>query len=530
MGTEEVGTVPLFNLWTLWWNGDRLHNLYQGYWNAPIFHPLEGAFAFSEPQPLTGLLAAFFEGLTGSPVLAYNAIVVFGLTLNGWTACRLLSAVGLGWLPALAGGAMVEYLPFVQQELGVLQLVSLFGILATLHALVRLSQRPSAGRGALLGVAFSVTALMCGYYALSLSVLLLFGVGWLLAGRLTEQDTWYALGLALLVSLVLLLPIVPQQLRIMDSYGLERSSSTMQRFSATWEHYRYAPWPQLVPAPGVETASRPGARAFWPGTVKVCLALVGLVWGLSHGPRRWTAFCVTVLVVAFFLSLGPGSGGLSLHGVLSALYPGFSQLRSPFRFAVFVQLAVALLAAGALDAVWVSRRWPALGRGSLVLCLVILATFEIRSARQALLPIPSLEVRLPWIEWVESRTPPDAVLAFLPFPKGRSSRDYLETVLWMFWQMRHGRPMVNGYSGFFPRPFRELKAVLEDFPQGGSLEMLAQRGVRYCVILRDAFVPSDLAFVRNRRHRLHAVFADDVAGVDIYEISAGEDLVGPNGR
>lgn len=49
MGTETVATVPLFNLWTLWWNADRLGALYQGYWDAPIFYPLEGVFAFSEP-------------------------------------------------------------------------------------------------------------------------------------------------------------------------------------------------------------------------------------------------------------------------------------------------------------------------------------------------------------------------------------------------------------------------------------------------------------------------------------------------
>jgi hypothetical protein len=93
---------------------------------------------------------------------------------------------------------------------------------------------------------------------------------------------------------------------------------------------------------------------------------------------------------------------------------------------------------------------------------------RVHAATPNLLPLPSLQSQLPWIDWVESRTRPDDVLAFLPFPAGRGSEDDLETTQWMYWQMRHGRPMVVGYSGFFPRSFRELKAALQDFPDAVS--------------------------------------------------------------
>ena len=76
------------------------------------------------------------------------------------------------------------------------------------------------------------------------------------------------------------------------------------------------------------------------------------------GPRRWTAFCTTVLVLGFWLSLGPGDGGPSLHGLLVSVVPGYAQLRSPFRFAVFVELVVALLAAGGLAFFHARTRTP----------------------------------------------------------------------------------------------------------------------------------------------------------------------------
>jgi len=68
-GTEPTATVPLFNLWSLRWNADRLAHLYAGYWQAPIFHPARGTFASSEPEPLSGLAFAPIHWLTGNQVL-----------------------------------------------------------------------------------------------------------------------------------------------------------------------------------------------------------------------------------------------------------------------------------------------------------------------------------------------------------------------------------------------------------------------------------------------------------------------------
>ena len=57
IGSEPVASVPLYNVWTIWWNSDRLAAGLQGYWDAPIFFSTPGAFALAEPQPITMLLA-----------------------------------------------------------------------------------------------------------------------------------------------------------------------------------------------------------------------------------------------------------------------------------------------------------------------------------------------------------------------------------------------------------------------------------------------------------------------------------------
>src|SRR5262249_469233 len=103
-GAERESTVPLFSLWTLWWNADRAGHGFVGYWNAPIFHPQASALALSEPQTLAGLLVAPLWLADAPPALAYNAAVLAFLAANGFFTVRLLEALGAPWWPALVGG------------------------------------------------------------------------------------------------------------------------------------------------------------------------------------------------------------------------------------------------------------------------------------------------------------------------------------------------------------------------------------------------------------------------------------------
>ena len=137
LGDEKVATVPFFNLWTLQWNIDQLMQGYPRYWDAPIFAPLNGTFAFSEPQPLSALLAAPFWIGFQSPAFGYNIVVILFLILNGWFAHWLLKSWGISSLPAFLAGLIMMALPFVAQEMGVLQLIALFGFLWSLLFLSR---------------------------------------------------------------------------------------------------------------------------------------------------------------------------------------------------------------------------------------------------------------------------------------------------------------------------------------------------------------------------------------------------------
>ena len=141
-GPSSPATVPMLNAWTIWWNADRLAHGLAGYWDAPIFHPETGTFAFSEPQPATWIVAPIVWA-TGTPIPAYQVYLIGTLVLNAVFAVRLLRTLPVRWAAATAGGVAVLLLPLVHQNREAAQLMSLWGILWTLEALIKHHRNPS---------------------------------------------------------------------------------------------------------------------------------------------------------------------------------------------------------------------------------------------------------------------------------------------------------------------------------------------------------------------------------------------------
>ena len=514
--------VPLFNLWTIWWNVDRLGHAFQGYWQAPIFYPAPDAFAFSEPQPLTALLAPVLWG-TGSRVLAYNLFLWISLVLNGWTAERLLRQVGAGRLAAFLGGGMVLALPFVLWQLDVAQLAPLWGILWSWSALHRFRSGATLRRGLGLGTAVGISGLLCFNLGLFHGVLLA-ATGWILVIGVPLKRILVAGGVALVAAAVLVAPFAWALRQTAVRHGFHRDVDVVENLSAFAGDYAGTPdraWIHL---------GRGASREGWelsPGWLKVGGALAGAAWGLSRRRlRRWTVFLVSLAAVAFLLSLGPHLqiGGWSPWETVARTVPGMSQVRSVFRFGLFTQLAAVLLAAQSLQ-----------GLGWILLRLLSAATprWGVRAARLAVLliggaflfEIPPMAVRLvslqsapahdAWIEFVQARTPEGQGIVCLPVPTENRVAEFDETARWMYFGTFHGLPLLNGYSGFFPEEdFSRREILAREFPGELGLQLLAGLGIEFVVVKRSAF-PAGLSG-RWGGLELHLALRDEAAGIDVY--------------
>ncbi len=527
MGTETSPTVPLLNVWSVWWNAHSAAQGYSGYWGAPIFYPRPGAFAFSEVMPLS-VVAAPVIWATGNHILAYNFLLVLCLCLNGCSVFLLLRRLKFYLSVQWLGGAMATLLPLVHSWIGVIQLVPVFGIVWTVIAALGFVRSPTAIPGIFLGIAFGATYLLCAYYGLFLLIPLVFALAWMMGNLVLRWRTWRSLGLGLMAAGIICLPFALRQAHTQRLHA-PLPKKYLAGFSAMAGDYLVPPWPhwsKVRQARDQMDVNFDGFR-LCPGFLKLALAIAGIGLGLADRKNRtWTLFCLTLMITAFALSLGPW---LRLRGwqpymLLVNYVPGFGQARNVFRFAILVHLMVVLLAMTGIQELFAAVRghirhtWTRMLISGVIVCLGIAAVVEIVPPAQSLYR-PAAASRNPaWVTYMATQTPQDSVIACIPFPFRPDAAGYEQETLWMYWQTFHRRRMVNGYSGYFPPEYLALKMEMTAFPSPETLSGLRHLGVAYCVVKQDSIFAQTTRTKAAGGLGLERVFTDDTSQVDIYRL------------
>jgi hypothetical protein len=477
LGTEPVATVPRFNLWTLGWNARHLPPFGAYYWDAPIFFPTKGAFAFSEPQPLTGAVFAVLRAVGCSQTAAYAVVLLGALTLNGVATARLLDLLGVAFVPGTFAGALAVGLPFVVDELGVLQLTMLWPFVFALGAVVRCARRPRLRSAAALGGWLIAMVLTCEYYTVfGFTMLAVVGAAWLTSRGVSLTRPAFVHGVVAGAVTLSVVPIVLAQSSRVDQFAW--SETTVEHLGASardWLRVNPRAWGASV-APWL-AVKHEWQLALFPGIALIALGTIGLVAGLPSR-RRTVSTIVLSALVAMVLA---GGLGVSVFGwqplaTLRSDVPGFARLRSPFRFAVVVQVCLVLLAGFGLD--WLWRRRHRAGRG-IAVAVTVLALLE--GAQLPARTAPALEgLDDDWVAWLAAR--PAGPVAMVPFPIGPSARDYAATTEAMLLSLKHHHVLVNGYSGFFPARYVALRIAMRDFPDARTVGALRRLGVRWIVV------------------------------------------------
>ncbi|MQC26918.1 MAG: hypothetical protein DWG76_05670 [Chloroflexi bacterium] len=464
MGSERSATVPQLNVWTLQWTRQSAAGGFESYWDAPIFYPSQGALAFSDPQPLAGLLSLPFGGV--NPVAAYNAVWLLYITLNGLAAFGFFRHLKLALPIALLGGFWAQALPFLTHERSVLQLQPLFVLVLALWAAQRLLATPSLGRALLLGLTLGGSFYLSEYFGLIAAMLV--GLHLVMAMR---KSRWTGGMLLLGIALALLIsfPYLLRQAQILDQYGFTRASSSVRAGSATLADF-------LSPSPRTYLAQLLGSRAtrfgLYPSLTLVVLALFSLARKPDNPHSKYARPVLAWSAgIAFLLSLGLNLTflGFRPYEWLWQSAPGFSHIRSPFRFGLLMQFALLMLALLTLGRLW--RR-----KQILLLCvLALVTTFEI-------FPLPETLVSTPTAGRL---TRAESPAVFLPFVSGRSAAAYYQTTNWMLLAQRSGITIINGYSGYFPTSHLRFKDALQGFPDEKSLQLLEMEHIRTLILPTD---------------------------------------------
>lgn len=515
LATEHALTVQLFSIWTLWWTADRVGHGFANYWDAPSFFPNPGVFTFSEPEPLTGLAVAPLWWLNAPPALIHNIALLLILVLNGAFAYRLARALEISRPAALAGGVIMVSLPFAANMYGVINLIPVFGMLWTLEGLVLFTRSGDWKHAAWAAAGFVAAYLTCQQYALMFALFAGAAGVLALAKRNFRLADSLKLGAAGLVAGAIILFVAWPGFSLHRELGFTRPDYVVEGLSANLGDFFTRPETAWLDIPRRHTPTEDTGGLF-PGAVVLVLAIAGIVLGMRDPKlRTWTIFLSVSALAAAILTMGLNVSllGWRPYDTIRSIVPGFGELRSVYRFTLILQMLLVMLAIIAL-----ARMVTRFGRSGITIMAVVAALAIVENLT---FPLPLSAIpptpRTAWTQWLRAQ-PEGTVVAHIPFATGTTVKEHELDAWYMYAQIDHGKPIVNGYSGWFPpgyTPFQLEMAQL--FPQHGLLCTL-NKGLLVNTLVVDAswnsLHASDLA---NHSEFLTPAYADEQ--VQIYRLS-----------
>jgi len=524
----------LFNYWRLSWIAESLTTHPWQLLDPPVFHPATRVLAFSDAVLLQGLLATPLLA-AGAPILPVgNAILLLGPWLSALATYLLvrdlLASPGLGtralasgarqpgagngqppagngaaevgsresgvagsdwqagicW-PALIAGTIFGLLPYRVEHLMHLELQWSQWMPLACWALHRTVRWGRVRDGVLTAVFVLAQFLSCIYYGIFLVMTLALVAPLLLLMR--ERATLAQIARALVVGAVVCAPplvVYATPYRTNQQELGNRTAHDIQRWSATPGSFVSAPPDNRLYGWTADNGGPEGR--LWSGALALVLCAIGL-WSTRRTVATWMYGAMLVASVLFALGSNTPMYRLALVAV-----PPLRGLRAPARFGMMVALALSVLAG--LGAAWVLERLPrGWWRHAAGVAMLAILAVEYASNVTSLHPwVQRVPIYAAWL-----RNQPPGVVVDLPI--ARANTLPLFEAEWAFYGRTHKHPMVNGYSGYFPRRYINLLGAMIPFPRGDSLTALRQHDVRYIVMHEDRYEPVDFLDVDARLRR-----------------------------
>jgi hypothetical protein len=448
------------NAWILAWDAHALTTAPSRLFDAPAFHPLPDALAFSENLLVPAVLSLPFQG--GGPVLAYNAALLLSLLVSGLGAAALVRRVTGDRLAAFVAGALFaagahRWIRLAHLHAQVTLFLP-FAFLALDHFWEDRRWRTALLTGLLLALQGWSSVYLGAITALGLGAAVLVMV----ARGLPARDL-AKLAAGGVLAAALLWPAVRPYLRMRAFQGVEFTIGEVSTYATTLESYAasgtrlYGAWTQrhLEPERVQDT--------LFPGLAPLVLGLAGL----AAAPRRYRAVFVFASGLAILFSLGPATAFYRFLHDNVVLVRG---VRALSRFSLLPVLFLCVLTGLALA-----------GRRRLfVLLALVLGLLE---SSQVPLGYARWEGLSASARWLRGR--PGAV-AVLPLGEDDTAA--------MLDGAAHFRPMVNGDSGFVPRPYARMLELLGGPLGEEGLRLLRAVSVAHVVSRRDEPLPEAARF------------------------------------
>ena len=508
---------PILNAWIVWWNAHAVP-FTAAWWNAPAFWPSTGALAFSEVLLGLSPITTPIQWLGGGPIAAYNVAFLLTFPLSALAAHALVYRLTGRHLAALIAGLVYGFYPFRIAHFPQIQVMTSYWMplaLLGLHSYVIRHERRWL---VLFGFAWLMQALSNGYYMLFFPVLLGLWMLWFALSRGMVRSLGAILVTWAVASLPLI-PLLWSYRRIHLAFSFQRDLGEVNGFGADvtslldaspllkfWKLQSFhQPEGELFPGftaallvlllvihvcwrservmrvPRVAILLLVGAAVFvaiglssllvggWalvigtltlvsvrvaskPLSIGVMLLAAALTL-IPRFPDAWRRrsplmFYALAMGLMYFLCFGPRPHLLGApfmargpYSVLMLL-PGYDSIRVPARFAMLAALCLSVVVALSF-----ARLTSRMSRAPQLMLAVAVGLGIVVDSAIGEMPLRAFPLRLSSLEALPGRTP------VVELPMGFSGDDLAA----MYRGMYHGRPVVNGYSGFFPPSYDVLR-------------------------------------------------------------------------
>ena len=467
---------PLLSIWRISWIAHILPMAPADLLNGNIFHPEKRTLAYSDSTLLEGLAGAPLIWSGVSRVTTYNVLLLLSIALSGWAMWRYAFYLTGHSGGAILAGIVFAFVPYRFDHFHHLELQATIFLPLTLLYFERTFDSGSR-RDAWLLVASSVAQVYsCIYYSIFLATALV-PIAAVRVWRMPADARARVIRATIPAAIVAAIVVAPYGY----AYALnretlgERADTDVQLYSATPANY-LATTPANVIHGGWSARFGTVERFLFPGVLALALAALGL-----YALDRRRATLLAMAAIAFVISLGLNSPFYELLRVVAVPYRG---LRAPARASILVFLALAALGAYGWARVMRGRSKSVTAIATIVMAAALL--LEFRTTLETWLTIPERPAEV--YRWLA--TQPRSVVVEVPIARA----DQLHSIsdgLYMFNSTWHWQPIVNGYSGFFPRTFIELAEQTAAFPDDRSIAYLKQRGVDLLVIHGSLMSPEE---------------------------------------
>jgi hypothetical protein len=458
---------PYFSIWRLAWITHALGNQpLRSLFDANIFYPELRTLAYSDATLLEGLVAAPFLGLRVQPVLVYNVLLLGGIFLSAAAMFLLCLRLTRNLGAALIGGVIFGFAPYRIEHYEHLELQwTMWMPLALLF--LHESIDTSSWRAAMgCGISLSLQCLSSVYYGIFLGIFVaLIAASELIRRKFNGRMVARLIGAAA-IAVVISGPYAMPYRENARTLG-SRDVNEIREYSARLSSYVAAPARNWLYGWTADRFGSTEARLF-PGATALALILAAL---MSWHRRRVWGYAAAGLV-CLLLSLGLNG---TLYPLLVRFVPMFSGLRAPARFGVLTLCAVSVVAAFGTESITARLTSTRAKHTSVTLGLALILV-EYSSVPMFLTEVPTA---LPPIYRLLRSLPPGVVME-LPVPTldqlpGNDPR-------YAYWSITHWRPLINGYSGYYPSSYLTTLDLMTQFPNPDVIARLKRLQVRYLLL------------------------------------------------